>query len=154
MTKAMTSKPVKAAKAAVSLSKEVLRDAVKKTADKIVAAKQTNPGKVPYRLASRLVKEPQECIPKLNLTQGLQLANSLISGTSTEENVLVWNSKNSEVHGKMVDAGIACNHPLPVWKQGWKKSWNRRRGIWMQLIHPFFLVFVDKVGSNTSQVKD
>jgi hypothetical protein len=65
----------------------------------------------------------------------------------------------NEVYSHLVTAGLAVKHEAPVW---WDDTGKivicEKEALGLQsayrLLHPEWLVFVDEVGSNTSQVKD
>jgi hypothetical protein len=63
-----------------------------------------------------------------------------------------------EVYTSLVNCGLAVKHDTPMWRNNEGEVVNEEDAVGCQsefeLIHPSWLVFVDEVGSNTSQVKD
>ncbi len=63
-----------------------------------------------------------------------------------------------EVYSHLAESGLAVKHPEPVWRNldGEIVDENQALGLKSEyeLIHPELVVFVDEVGSNTSQTKD
>jgi hypothetical protein len=65
----------------------------------------------------------------------------------------------NEVYSHLVSAGVAVKHEAPVWRNTTGEVVTcEKEALGLQsayeLVHPEWLVFVDEVGSNTSQVKD
>ncbi len=65
----------------------------------------------------------------------------------------------NKVYSHLVTAGLAVKHEVPVWRDATGKIvLCEKEALGLQsayeLVHPEWLVFVDEVGSNTSQVKD
>jgi len=63
-----------------------------------------------------------------------------------------------EVYSSLVECGLAVKHDQPVWRDDAGEAVNEEKAVGLEsqfeLIHPKYLIFVDEVGSNTSQVKD
>jgi len=64
-----------------------------------------------------------------------------------------------EISQNLCSAGIACKHPEALWRgknrevvEVQEPAFEGKSGF--ELIHPGHLIFVDEVGSNTSQAKD
>ena len=142
-----------------------------------------------------------------NISQGLQLCNSIISGTQFKDLVGEFKKKNcrsatselgrgywrgflkrnkhlisskkgvkfdtkraewctylnmeemyNEVYTSLVDSGLAVKHDTPSWRNDAGEVVNEENAVGceseFELIHPNWLIFVDEVGSNTSQAKD
>jgi hypothetical protein len=64
----------------------------------------------------------------------------------------------NEVYSSLVTAGLAVKHDEPVWRNAAGDVVAEEEALGQksayELIHPEMLVFVDEVGSNTSQTKD
>jgi len=64
----------------------------------------------------------------------------------------------TEVYSHLVESGLAVKHSEPVWRNKEGEVVEKEQAVGLQseyeLIHPEWLVFVDEVGSNTSQTKD
>jgi hypothetical protein len=65
----------------------------------------------------------------------------------------------NEVYSHLVEEGLAVKHPEPTWRDGNGDVVVEERLAFglkssFELIHPDWLIFVDEVGSNTSQTKD
>jgi hypothetical protein len=145
--------------------------------------------------------------------QGLQLANSLINGTSIKGKIIEWKKRNchafkvgkgklelgegywrsfmrrnghlirakkavkfdnkraqwcnylnmsemyEEIYNNLTTNGLAVAHPEAVWRnENGDIVENESEAFGMkskyELIHPEWLIFVDELGSNTSQSKD
>jgi len=63
-----------------------------------------------------------------------------------------------EVYTSLVDSGLAIKHDVPVWRNDAGEVVNKENSVGCEskyeLVHPNLLLFVDEVGSNTSQAKD
>jgi hypothetical protein len=64
----------------------------------------------------------------------------------------------NEVYPSLVDSGLAIKHDVPVWRNDAGEVVNKENSVGCEskyeLVHPNLLLFVDEVGSNTSQAKD
>jgi hypothetical protein len=149
----------------------------------------------------------------ITTAQGLQLANSIIKGTSIEHKVIDWKQRNckafqlgygkaelgkdywlnflkrnnhlirskkavkfdvkrakwctylnmqemyNEIYKDLCSAGLACEHPEPVWRNEHGEIVEKAEDAFgcksqYELIHPDWVLFVDECGANTSQTKD
>jgi len=159
-----------------------------------------------------LIKKLADMRTPVTTAQGLELANSLIEGKSTQKQLIDWKSKNchaykmkgtvklgksywrnflrrnshlirqkkavkfenkraqwcnylnmeemyQEIYQNLCSAGIACKHSEAVWRNKDGEVVEQQEQAFgckseYELIHPDHLIFVDEVGSNTSQAKD
>ena len=64
----------------------------------------------------------------------------------------------TEVYSHLAESGLAVKHPEPVWRNADGEVVDEEQAVGLkseyELIHPELVVFVDEVGSNTSQTKD
>jgi len=159
-----------------------------------------------------LIKKLADMRTPVTTAQGLELANSLIEGKSTQKQLIDWKSKNchaykmkgtvklgksywrnflrrnshlirqkkavkfenkraqwcnylnmeemyQEIYQNLCSARIACKHSEAVWRNKDGEVVEQQEQAFgckseYELIHPDHLIFVDEVGSNTSQAKD
>jgi hypothetical protein len=74
-------------------------------------------------------------------------------------NYLNMDEMYEEIYKNLCLAGLACEHPEPVWRDKNGEAVESEEQAFgcksqFELIHPDHLIFVDEVGSNTSQTKD
>jgi hypothetical protein len=63
----------------------------------------------------------------------------------------------NEVYTSLVDSGLAVKHVTPRWRNNAGEVVNKENAVGceseFELIHTNWLIFIDEVGSNTSQVE-